>query len=383
MSRPACAASIGGCRRRSTGSSPTTCRSWLFAPTPTAVDNLRAEGITRGVVLVGDLMQDLAARVGREVATAEALAAASRAPGLDHGRPGPHARRLPVRDRASRREPPAGGAPFLGGPPRSGRPAGPAGDPGDPSRDPARAGARGHRAVAGDIRLVDPQGYRTSLTLQLHAAAVVTDSGGVQRESAWLGVPCLVLRDATEWVEAVAGSGGRMVIVGLDAALAERALAGLAPPDGSASAGPRACRRLRPGAGRRRRGHRRGARGGRNDRGSFAPCRDVRVQRRQPRLAGPARGEEPGRGRPPGRGRRPADAAPTNGRSPARRATASRSRSSRCPTSGAAGGTGSGSRGTCAASSSAASCTTSAAARPAGSAPSPISAWRSSSPSPR
>ena len=65
--------------------------------------------------------------------------------------------------------------------------------------------------------MVEPQGYRTSLALQLHAAAVLTDSGGVQREAAWLGVPCLVLRDTTEWVEAVAGSEGRMVVVGLDA----------------------------------------------------------------------------------------------------------------------------------------------------------------------
>ena len=48
---------------------------WLFAPTRTALDNLRAEGIDQGVVLVGDLMQDLAARVGREVVGADALAA--------------------------------------------------------------------------------------------------------------------------------------------------------------------------------------------------------------------------------------------------------------------------------------------------------------------
>ena len=55
-----------------------------------------------------------------------------------------------------------------------------------------------------DIRVIEPQGYRTTLGLQLHAAAVVTDSGGVQREAAWLRVPCLVLRGTTEWVEAVA-----------------------------------------------------------------------------------------------------------------------------------------------------------------------------------
>ena len=89
--------------------------------------------------------------------------------------------------------------------------------------------------VSPDVRLVDPQGYRTSLTLQMHAAAVITDSGGVQREAAWLGVPCLVLRGTTEWVEAVANSGGRMVVVGLDADKAEAALAELAAPDRAAA----------------------------------------------------------------------------------------------------------------------------------------------------
>jgi len=46
---------------------------WLFAPTPTAVANLASEGITDGVVEVGDLMQDLAARVSREIRGPEAV----------------------------------------------------------------------------------------------------------------------------------------------------------------------------------------------------------------------------------------------------------------------------------------------------------------------
>jgi len=79
------------------------------------------------------------------------------------------------------------------------------------------------------VTVIEPQGYRTSLALQLHAAAVVTDSGGVTREAAWLNVPCLVLRPSTEWHEAVASSGGRLVAVSLDAARAAGELDRLAP----------------------------------------------------------------------------------------------------------------------------------------------------------
>jgi UDP-GlcNAc3NAcA epimerase len=107
-----------------------------------------------------------------------------------------------------------------------------------------RAGVR----LGNDVRVIDPQGYRTSLTLQLHAAAVLTDSGGVQREAAWLGVPCLILRGTTEWVEAVAGSEGRMVVVGLDADKAFDALETLAPPEraGELARGRAASFDLRP-----------------------------------------------------------------------------------------------------------------------------------------
>ncbi|MBI3747947.1 MAG: UDP-N-acetylglucosamine 2-epimerase (non-hydrolyzing) [Chloroflexi bacterium] len=207
---------------------------WLFAPTPTAVANLRDEGITRGVVLVGDLMQDLAARVGREVATDRALAAASRwlAGGTQGATLSPGGYLFATVHRAENRQPAALRA-WTGLLERVARPDRPvilAIHPGT-----RLALEREGVALAPDVRLVEPQGYRTSLTLQMHAAAVVTDSGGVQREAAWLGAPCLVLRETTEWLEAVDDSAGRMVIVGHDGDLAERVLAELAPPDGAAA----------------------------------------------------------------------------------------------------------------------------------------------------
>lgn len=79
------------------------------------------------------------------------------------------------------------------------------------------------------VRVVAPQRYRVTLALQLHAAAVLTESGGIQREAAWLDVPCLVLRSTTEWVEAVAGGRGRKRVVDLNRPATLAALAGLAP----------------------------------------------------------------------------------------------------------------------------------------------------------
>jgi len=205
--------------------------TWCFAPTPTAVANLAAEGITAGVVEVGDLMKDLAARVAAEVRDPDALGpagdalAAAGAPDLAGVlRPGGFV--FATIHRAENREPAALAAwsAILGDAARPDRPVILALHPG------TRVALEGAGIVLPPrVRVVEPLGYRTSLTLQLHAAAVITDSGGVQREAAWLGTPCVVLRPTTEWVEAVAESAGRMVVVGLDRALATRELARLAP----------------------------------------------------------------------------------------------------------------------------------------------------------
>jgi UDP-GlcNAc3NAcA epimerase len=213
--------------------------TWCFAPTAAAVDNLAAEGIRDAVVLVGDLMQDLAARVGQTVRDPAVLGTLAGLPDGVAARLATGGFLFATVHRAENREPAAlaAWARLLDGVASAARPVLLALHP----------GTRAALAAAGiqlgpDVVVSEPLGYRSSLALQLHAAAVLTDSGGVQREAAWLGTPCLVLRDRTEWVETVAGDSATSVLVGRDLELARRELDRLAPdtPAGRRAAEARA-----------------------------------------------------------------------------------------------------------------------------------------------
>jgi UDP-GlcNAc3NAcA epimerase len=92
-------------------------------------------------------------------------------------------------------------------------------------RTEARLAAGGMLELLGHapgVQLVSPVGYFEMTALLCHARAVLTDSGGLQKEAYLAGVPCVTLRPSTEWTETV--EQGWNVLVDLDADAAREAL---------------------------------------------------------------------------------------------------------------------------------------------------------------
>jgi UDP-GlcNAc3NAcA epimerase len=186
---------------------------WLFCPTRAAVDNLRREGIADDRVrLVGDVMYD--------------VALAARDPGRTVDRWGvtPGNYILATIHRAENTDDPARLAAVFGGLAEIARRV-PVVLPLHPRTRAVlkRDGAAG----AAGVHLTDPVGYLDMACLERHARLVVTDSGGVQKEAFFHRVPCVTLRDETEWVELVELGWNRLVPPTTPAAVRDGILAAL------------------------------------------------------------------------------------------------------------------------------------------------------------
>ncbi|MDO8963154.1 MAG: UDP-N-acetylglucosamine 2-epimerase (non-hydrolyzing) [Coriobacteriia bacterium] len=190
----------------------------LLCPTTTAVKNLADEGVTAGVELVGDVMLDTA-RFNAERWDAGAV--------LDSFGVEPGAYFLATVHRASNADSPehlgsiVDALSALDKPviwpvhPRT-------------AKNLAAFGLDARIAAAGTIRAVTPISYREMVGLLSNAAALLTDSGGMQKEAYFFGIPCVTMRDETEWVETV--ESGWNVLVGADATAIVEAVRGRTIP---------------------------------------------------------------------------------------------------------------------------------------------------------
>jgi len=163
----------------------------LFCPTEAAVSNLKEEGISKGVHLVGDVMADAVYSFGKIAeeksrvlemlglkAGGYALATAHRSGNVDD------------REKLTQivRGLSAVGMPVI--------------LPLHPRTE--KMLKEYGLAFGGNARVIEPVGYLDMLMLEKNADCILTDSGGVQKEAYLFGVRCITMREETEWVETVA-----------------------------------------------------------------------------------------------------------------------------------------------------------------------------------
>lgn len=187
----------------------------LFCPTPNAVELLAREGITTGVHLTGDVMYDAYlynAQLAEQRSTilskldvapkTYALATVHRPSNTDDPD-----RLRGILDALGSLETPV----ILPAHPRT-----------------RQAMEKMAYRPGGNLRIIDPVGYLDMLMLEHHATRIFTDSGGVQKEAYFAGVPCITLREDTEWTETL--ETGWNILVGAEPARILNAARDFHPP---------------------------------------------------------------------------------------------------------------------------------------------------------
>jgi UDP-GlcNAc3NAcA epimerase len=170
----------------------------LFTPTETAVANLAREGIDPAKVhQVGDVMYDVSLRYG---ALSDQRSDVRARLGLDS-----RGFALATVHRAENTDDPARLQCLFDGLRLVSRRL-PVVLPLHPRTRQLLVGRLAETIADSRVNVIDPLGYLDMLQLEKHARFVLTDSGGVQKEAYFFGVPCVTLRDETEWVELV-GAG--------------------------------------------------------------------------------------------------------------------------------------------------------------------------------
>jgi UDP-N-acetylglucosamine 2-epimerase (non-hydrolysing) len=175
----------------------------LFCPTHTAVDNLAQEGITNGVHLTGDVMVDVL-KFNKEIAEERS-----------HILERLHIRKKQYLVLTVHRPANTNNREHME------HIIGAVGEAGMPVIFPVHPRTQKYLEeyamwdrLPQNIVVTESLGYLDLLKLMGHAFRILTDSGGIQKEAYLLGVPCITLRDVTEWVETV--EAGWNVLVGVN-----------------------------------------------------------------------------------------------------------------------------------------------------------------------
>lgn len=162
--------------------------TFLFCPSQVSQQNLLREGISEGITISGDVMCDVLFKTVEDIRSSRVtvtppaspnhiLVTIHRAENTDNGC------RLFEIVRALEEL----GSPII-----------------FPVHPRTRVALERHNLkIPGNVSVVDPLGHKALISALLSSHTLITDSGGLQKEAYWLSVPCITIRDETEWTETV------------------------------------------------------------------------------------------------------------------------------------------------------------------------------------